>query len=372
MKKILSMVMAMVLCSITLLSVQAKEESTKINSGEVVYCNSNGDKNISKNYTITSTDDCDMKIFVECNDTANSYIYVRVTDNSGQEIKPYFYDGSGDRSYMKGNYFYYIERGDYTIELDTDAWGTLESLQTTVWLSKSTNTTINSEKTTYDTISWDSPKSYTITSASEGDMTVEFSKDGSYMFFEVKDSNGKIVAPYDYSYSCKRDSSGLYYLYSNFKEGKATYHIKSGQYTIMFRHTGNSCNLTTTVTVPSEPNITSSDISVILKGKVISFDQPPIIIDGRTLVPLRAIFEALGATVDWNGKTQTVTSTRENISVSLTINSKIMTKNGKEITLDVPAQLISDRTLVPVRAIAEAFNCNVNWNGDTQTVTITE
>lgn len=372
MKKILSMVMAMILCSITLLSIQAKEENTKINSGEVVYCNSNGDKNISKTYTITSTDDCDMRIFVECNDEANSYIHVKVLDNSGQEINPYYYDGSGDRSYMKGNYFYYIESGDYTIILDTDAWGTLESLQTTVWLSKSTNTTINSEKTTYDTISWDSPKSYTITSASEGDMTVEFNKDGSYMFFEVKDSNGKIVAPYDYSYSCKRDSSGLYYLNSTSKDGKATYHIKSGQYTIMFRHTGNSCNLTTTVTVPSEPNITSSDISVILKGKVISFDQPPIIIDGRTLVPLRAIFEALGATVDWNGETQTVTSKKGNTTVSLTINDSTMYKNGKSITLDVPAQLVNNRTLVPVRAIAEAFDCNVDWNGEIQTVIITD
>mgnify|MGYP000246646339 CR=1 FL=1 len=49
-----------------------------------------------------------------------------------------------------------------------------------------------------------------------------------------------------------------------------------------------------------------------------------------------------------------------------------MYKNGKAVTLDVPAQLINDRTLVPVRAIAEAFGCNVDWNSNTQTVTITE
>lgn len=119
--------------------------------------------------------------------------------------------------------------------------------------------------------------------------------------------------------------------------------------------------------------ITSPDkISVIVNGNQITFDQQPVIVNERTLVPLRAIFEALGATVDWNGETQTVTSTRGNISVSLTINSKTMTKNGKEITLDVPARLIGDRTLVPVRAIAEAFNCNVDWNGETQTVTIND
>ena len=119
--------------------------------------------------------------------------------------------------------------------------------------------------------------------------------------------------------------------------------------------------------------ITSPDkISVIVNGNQITFDQQPIISNERTLVPLRAIFEALSATVDWNGETQTVTSTRGNISVSLTINSKKMTKNGKEITLDVPAYLIGNRTLVPVRAIAEAFNCNVDWNGETQTVTIND
>lgn len=54
----------------------------------------------------------------------------------------------------------------------------------------------------------------------------------------------------------------------------------------------------------------------------------------------------------------------------MTIGSSTMQKDGKDITLDVPAQLINDRTLVPVRAIAEAFGCNVDWNGNTQTVTI--
>lgn len=119
--------------------------------------------------------------------------------------------------------------------------------------------------------------------------------------------------------------------------------------------------------------ITSPDkISVVVNENQISFDQQPVIVNERTLVPIRAIFEALGATVDWNSETQTITSNRDNISISLTINSNIMTKNGKEIILDIPALLKGDRTLVPVRAIAEAFNCNVNWNEKTQTVTIND
>ena len=116
----------------------------------------------------------------------------------------------------------------------------------------------------------------------------------------------------------------------------------------------------------------SSNISVTVNGNEISFDQPPIMVNDRTLVPLRAIFEALGATVDWNGDTQTVTSTRDNVTVSLTIGSEVMTKNGISYALDVPAQLVGERTLVPVRAIAEAFGSVVDWNGETQTVIIND
>lgn len=73
------------------------------------------------------------------------------------------------------------------------------------------------------------------------------------------------------------------------------------------------------------------------------------------MVPLRAIFEALGATVDWNDATQTVTSTKGNTTISLTINNPTMYVNGTSVALDSPACLVGARTLVPVRAISEAF-----------------
>ena len=118
-------------------------------------------------------------------------------------------------------------------------------------------------------------------------------------------------------------------------------------------------------------DLNSALITVKANGQLVNFDQPPIIIDGRTLVPLRAIFEALGATVDWNGNTQTVTSKKGSTSISLSIDSNSMYKNGKAVTLDVPAQLINDRTLVPARAVAEAFGCDVDWDDTTKTITIT-
>lgn len=115
---------------------------------------------------------------------------------------------------------------------------------------------------------------------------------------------------------------------------------------------------------------TPKSIDVKVNGQSITFDQAPIIDNGRTLVPLRAIFEALGASVEWYSETGTVVSKKGKTTVKMTIGSSTMQKDGKDITLDVPAQLINARTLVPVRAIAEAFGCNVDWNGNTQTVTI--
>lgn len=113
-----------------------------------------------------------------------------------------------------------------------------------------------------------------------------------------------------------------------------------------------------------------SEVKVILNGKILNFEKSPIIQNDRTLVPLRAIFEAMGASVDWDGLTQTVTSTKKSTTIKLTIGSNVLYKNGSAITLDVPAQLIGDYTMVPARAVAEAFDADVSWDGNTRTVYI--
>lgn len=120
----------------------------------------------------------------------------------------------------------------------------------------------------------------------------------------------------------------------------------------------------------SSPDVKPA-IKVLLNGKKIRFDQPPIILNGRTLVPLRAIFEAMGATVEWDQKTKTVTASNGSITVVMKAGDKTMTKNGTKITLDVPPQIINNRTLVPVRVVAESFGADVKWDGSTQTVIIT-
>ncbi len=114
-------------------------------------------------------------------------------------------------------------------------------------------------------------------------------------------------------------------------------------------------------------------ISVLFDGKRIAFDQLPVIENGRTLVPLRAIFEKIGATVEWDGDTQTVIakSTENGTIIRLTIDSTTALVNGEQVPLDVPAKIINGRTLVPVRFVSDCFGVGVDWNGDIQSVILT-
>ena len=119
----------------------------------------------------------------------------------------------------------------------------------------------------------------------------------------------------------------------------------------------------------------NSGIHVYYNGERISFHsygQNPELLEGRTLVPLRSIFEAMGANVDWDGATSTAIAKRDGVTVTIQIGASEIYKNGKAISLDVSAQLINGRTMVPARAIVEAFGADVEWNGNGRIVFITE
>lgn len=88
----------------------------------------------------------------------------------------------------------------------------------------------------------------------------------------------------------------------------------------------------------------------------------PVIVDGRTLVPVRALLEEMGATIKWDGKTRTVTATKGNTTVIMKIDSKITTVNSETFELDVPAKLINSKAYIPARFISESFGYNVYWD----------
>lgn len=122
-------------------------------------------------------------------------------------------------------------------------------------------------------------------------------------------------------------------------------------------------------------NSVNSGITVLYNGTRISFHaygQNPALLQSRTLVPLRSIFEAMGAEVQWDSASSTAIATRDGITVKIQIGANEINKNGQSIPVDVPAQLLNDRTMVPARVIAEAFGANVAWNQSGQTVLITE
>ena len=118
----------------------------------------------------------------------------------------------------------------------------------------------------------------------------------------------------------------------------------------------------------------SDEILVRVDGEYVNFDQPPAIVNDRTLVPVRAIFEAMGIEVNWDPATRTVSASRDNTAISMVIDSNIINKtvNGETTTveIDVPAQIIGDRTMVPARAVAQSFGASVNWDAKTRTVII--
>lgn len=113
-----------------------------------------------------------------------------------------------------------------------------------------------------------------------------------------------------------------------------------------------------------------NDIQVYVDGERLTFDVAPIIENDRTLVPMRAIFEALGADVTWDDSTRTAKAVRGSDVMSITIDNSTMYINDVAVKLDAPARIVDDRTLVPVRAVSESFNAEVSWDGEARIVTI--
>lgn len=129
-----------------------------------------------------------------------------------------------------------------------------------------------------------------------------------------------------------------------------------------FKITYNSKDSNQTVNYPEVP--------VFINGEELISNQPAFIIHDRTMVPMRAIFETLGTEVIWDETNETVTAKKNGTEISLKINDNKMTKNGGKIELDTPAILLSDHTMLPLRAVSEAFGAAVTWDEQNRIVNI--
>ena len=106
------------------------------------------------------------------------------------------------------------------------------------------------------------------------------------------------------------------------------------------------------------------------KQNIDSTGTVTVIVDGRTLVPIRAIIEGMGGKVDWDEKNKKITLTYYSDKIELTLEKTKAYLNGSSKTLDVAPKSINNRTMLPIRFVSENFGCDVEWDGNTQTITI--
>jgi hypothetical protein len=116
---------------------------------------------------------------------------------------------------------------------------------------------------------------------------------------------------------------------------------------------------------------TPLDGDIVIDGVIQQFEQRPVIYKGRTLVPMRSIFEAFGATVGWEKTTQTITATKNELKISHIIHSSEVIVDNKVVELEVGSKVKNGHTLVPLRFVAEALGAHIEWDVDTQSIHIT-
>lgn len=122
-------------------------------------------------------------------------------------------------------------------------------------------------------------------------------------------------------------------------------------------------------------NAVSDDVKIMINNSEFVCEQAPFIDDGTTLVPMRAIFEKLGASVEWDGNTRTIRSEKSGKIIEMQIdNFNMSVSDGDKknhVTLEKSPVIVDDFTFIPLRAVAEAFDSDVKWDGSTRTVSIT-
>ena len=109
---------------------------------------------------------------------------------------------------------------------------------------------------------------------------------------------------------------------------------------------------------------------VIYNDKILAFEQPPVIQDDRTLIPIRFLFEQMGATVYWDGETRTAAISQNDRTITFSIGNTTATVNGQPTQMDVPARLISGKTMVPLRFLSENLGYTVGWDGENRIITV--
>ncbi|GAA0134043.1 hypothetical protein YSY43_08830 [Paenibacillus sp. YSY-4.3] len=116
---------------------------------------------------------------------------------------------------------------------------------------------------------------------------------------------------------------------------------------------------------------TTVDITLIVNGSVVPLEQKAVIVNGTVLIPLKNLFDALGATLEWDQATKKITASKGDTSVELTVDSTAARKQNKPLTLQAKPIVINGYTMVPARFAAESFDATVEWDSQSSTITVT-
>lgn len=291
---------------------------------------------------------------------ANSTINYDVSNEVPTDVAYYYAEtNSGDTGHLNSVYYPADKRGNYLVNVGSiSANDGIEAWKVSYF---------SDGKAVFEIQSADGNRIQTMKYASHNCETASWTGPNFWdasgqvfiMYHEVKSSTDTVFA-YGYHGNCV-DSDAVPisndpFFINNTGHSLCLYNINEEQYNEVSRQ----LHMVAQATVPK----------VILDGTTLSFDVPPTIENGRTLVPLRAIFEAMGAKVSWDDATMTVTAIRGSTTVVLRIESLAPTINGIVKPIDVAGKIVNARTLAPLRFICEAFGGTVDWIGDTQTASI--
>ena len=118
-------------------------------------------------------------------------------------------------------------------------------------------------------------------------------------------------------------------------------------------------------------SVMAGEINVKLNGEAVEFSsQEPVVIEGRTLIPLRGVFEKLGYEIEWDNKTKTAVFKKADTEVKVTVNADSFDVNGEKVSLDGPAQIVNGSMMLPLRAVGEATGLEVDWDSESKTVSL--
>ena len=210
---------------------------------------------------------------------------------------------------------------------------------------------------------------------------------GEYFYSEIYDSENDLE-------QLAFSKDGVYWEYAGLSDIRYIINVYEKNDDVIVRffndtETGSGANLSfidkNSLYSQLENNLSDTNVYVRLNDKILGFSQPPVTESDRTLVPMRFLFEQMGAEVTWDDATQTATATvpvttEEEIqtfglaqekSVTFSVDNTTATVNGSTATMDVPARLINDKTMVPLRFLSENLGFDVSWDEETRTAIVT-